>query len=271
MKKTSQKSEKSNTKMAPKSLLLAHQLRDKNVLVIGAGDVALTRLKKLIPTGCRITIIGPELNPKIRELYCNHCDPHTGIDEQWQLNGGVYRYIPTFFQDDLLSLYQDGVNSSWALILVCIPDGTISKHIYSLTKSKFGQQQLINVADNKPMCDVYFGANWEDESLQILISSNGAGPRFTALLRDEIGQMLSEFQLNKSVENLQELRSRVQHQARGPESTQFRMKWMSRCTETFGVRNCHKMDVDSLINLFQEMYNRRTLEFPSDTISRYSI
>ncbi|GAV47918.1 hypothetical protein ZYGR_0AI02140 [Zygosaccharomyces rouxii] len=257
--------------MKPKSLLLAHQLRNKNVLVIGAGDVALTRLKKLIPTGCKITIIGPEINPQLKESYCSHCDSNTGIDDQWQLNGGVYRYIPEKFQDDYLSLYQDGANSNWALILVCIPDGTISKHIYSLAKTKFGQQQLINVADDKPMCDVYFGANWEDESLQILISSNGAGPRFTALLRDEIGQMLSELQLSKSVEKLQVLRSSVQSRARGPKATKFRMKWMSRCTEIFGVRNCHQMDINSLLNLFQEMYSKGTLEFPSDTISKYSI
>lgn len=257
--------------MKPKSLLLAHQLRNKNILVIGAGDVALTRLKKLIPTGCRITLIGPELNPELKRLYCNHCDPNTGIDDQWVLNGSVYRYIPQEFQDDHLSLYQDGVNSNLALILVCIPDGTISKHIYSLAKAKFGQQQLINVADDKPMCDVYFGANWEDESLQILISSNGAGPRFTALLRDEIGQMLSELKLSESVEKLQVLRSSVQEIASGPESTKFRMKWMSQCTEIFGVRNCHKMDINSLVNLFQEMYAEKTLEFPSDTISKYSI
>lgn len=257
--------------MKPKSLLLAHQLRNKNVLVIGAGDVALTRLKKLIPTGCKITIIGPETNPKLKELYCSHCDPITGIDDQWRINGGVYRHISEEFQDGHLSLYQDGMNSNWALILVCIPDGVLSKHIHSLVKLKFGQQQLINVADDKPLCDVYFGANWEDESLQILISSNGAGPRFTALLRDEIGQMLSELQLSKSVENLQVLRSSVQNHAKGPKSTKFRMQWMSRCTEIFGVRHCHEMDINSLVNLFQEMYSEGTLEFPPDTISKYSI
>ena len=228
--------------MPPRSLLLAHQLRDKNVLVVGAGAVALTRLKKLIPTGCRITLVAPEVHEEIRGDYCQHVTVEAGrIDEQWQSHGGVYRLLESHFQDEHLSLYQDGVDSGWALILTCIPDGQASRHIYTLAKQKFGSQQLVNVADNKPLCDVYFGANWQDDSLQVLISSNGAGPRFTALLRDEIGSMLDELDLKTSLS---------------------RLKWVSRCTEIFGVRRCCKMLVPELVELFQKMHAADSLDFP---------
>ncbi|AQZ12811.1 MET8 (YBR213W) [Zygosaccharomyces parabailii] len=249
--------------MPPRSLLLAHQLRDKNVLVVGAGAVALTRLKKLIPTGCRITLVAPEVHEEIRGDYCQHVTVEAGrIDEQWQSHGGVYRLLESHFQDEHLSLYQDGVDSGWALILTCIPDGQASRHIYTLAKQKFGSQQLVNVADNKPLCDVYFGANWQDDSLQVLISSNGAGPRFTALLRDEIGSMLDELDLKTSLSRLQELRSRVRSLAPSAGATQFRMKWMSRCTEIFGVRRCCKMLVPELVELFQKMHAADSLDFP---------
>lgn len=251
----------------PRSLLLAHQLRDKDVLVVGAGAVALTRLKKLIPTGCRITLVAPEVHEEIKRVYCRHLDSSKGaIDEEWQPHGGVYRLIHSHFEDEHLLLNQNGVDSGWALILTCIPDAQVSRHVYTLAKQKFGSQQLVNVADDKPLCDVYFGANWEDDSLQVLISSNGAGPRFTALLRDEIGSMLSELDLNASLSRLQELRSQVRSLAPSAEATQFRMKWMSRCTEIFGVRRCCKMLVPELVQLFQTMYSAGSLDFPPTNV-----
>ena len=51
------------------SLQLAHRLFDRNILLVGAGEVALTRLLKLVPTGCKVTLVSPEIHEDIIKKY----------------------------------------------------------------------------------------------------------------------------------------------------------------------------------------------------------
>lgn len=257
--------------MGGKSLILAHQLNENNVLVVGAGEVALTRLRKLISTGARVTLVSPELHPTILKDYCSFFEDTSETDvvnTKWAPGQGVYRVIRDGFKMEYLSLYANGNDSGWSLILTCIPNKLLSEEIYRESKSKFGSQQTVNVADNPPLCDVYFGANLEFSSdqgsaMQIMISSNGMGPRYVALVRDEIRSMLEGIDFERSLQNLGELRSRVREIAHEDSDTKYRMGWMKGCTENFGIKNCDKMDIDKLVDLFQDMYvNNQATDFP---------
>lgn len=258
--------------MGGKSLILAHQLHDKNVLVVGGGEVALTRLKKLISTGTRVTLVSPEIHPTILKEYCGFVGQSTEtdvIDDDWKAGQGVYRVIRDHFKMEYLTLYTKGNDSGWSLILTCIPNKPLSEEIYHESKRRFGSQQTVNVADNPPLCDVYFGANLEfgngqGSSMQMMISSNGMGPRYVALVRDEIKSMLEGIDFEGSLKNLGELRSRVREIAHEDSDTKYRMNWMKSCTENFGIKNCEKMDVDKLVQLFDKMYvDDRNMIFPS--------
>lgn len=262
--------------MSYSSLQLSHQLESKHVLLIGAGEVALTRVKKLIPTGAKITLIGKEINPGIIDNYAGDFYDKTEIDQtniNWKPESQqIHRIITDEFQDNHLKLYaKNQYDSGIALILTCLPDQTLSEHIYALAKQWYGEQQMINVADVPQVCDFYFGANMDLDNgkLQVLVSSNGKSPRLTALVRDHIESCLVELPIGQSIDRLGELRSKIrtisdQFDGEKLSILKYRMKWIKTCTDMFGLQNCHLMDVPKLVELFCTMYTRNmSLEFPA--------
>lgn len=256
-------------------MILAHQLDGKNVLLIGGGEVGLTRLRKLISTGSKVTLVSPELHSTILKEYCQFkLDETDNIHPDWAEEGkkrSVYRVIKEEFKDEYLTLYRRGNDSGWSLILTCIPNRELSEKIYRDAKRLFGSQQIVNVADNPPLCDVYFGANLEfakksnqeDCFMQMMISSNGMGPRFVAMVRDEVQRMLEGIDFEKSLQKLGKLRSDVREVANKESDTKYRMEWIKKCTDTFGIKNCESIDDEKLLGLFKDMYiDDKSLDFP---------
>lgn len=293
------------------SLQLAHQLRDRHVLLVGAGEVSMTRVVKLIPTGCKITVISPEVHPDMWSYFDGQRE-HAVIDstdKNWSsTKGKIYRIIKRKFRDNDLILYGDGRDleksreaflcgkskeidwdlvkkrsgsNVWSLILTCIPDPLESEHIYRGAKLLFGEQMMCNVADNPPLCDFYFGSNvilGADEGqktlpIQIMISSNGNSPRFTALLKGQIEKQFGSIPVGPSVYKLGQLRSSVrkisdqfEKQIGRAQMIKYRMEWIRTCTDIFGVTNCHAIETDKLSELFQKMAAEKSLEFPTKEI-----
>lgn len=243
-----------------KSLQIAHQLVNKHILLIGGGDVAMTRIPKLLPTGCKITLIAPILHP---ELKLKYFDP-TKCGKNWTPESqSIYNIIEQPFKDGYLD-----IEEYWTLILTCIPNRIESERIFKLCKQKYGPQQMINVADIPHLCDFYFGANVSlttDGNLQILISSNGLSPRFTALIKDEIGSMFQDWELDGALEKLGQLRAKIRALTQSGIDIKYRMSWIKTCTDIFGLKYCHSIDVDKLVSLFEKMASMQpaSLEFPS--------
>ena len=49
-------------------------LEGKNVLVVGGGRIALRKVKTLIPTGARITVVAPQFDPEFDAALCRHSE-----------------------------------------------------------------------------------------------------------------------------------------------------------------------------------------------------
>ncbi|CCF59265.1 hypothetical protein KAFR_0G02310 [Kazachstania africana CBS 2517] len=244
------------------SLQLAHRLEDLNVLLIGAGKIASTRFPKLLPTGCKLTVVAREIDETFYESFVS--GQLEGTNEGWSsAKQEIYRIVRDEFKTEYLEL-----ENYWHIILVCISDIGRSESIYSECILKYGESQLINVADVPKFCNFYFGSNLNlaDDKLQILVSSNGASPRFTALVRNEIAKTFDDdLELSIAMTKLKELRSeirRLTNASREKTDIQFRMEWVRRCTDIYGLRYCHLLDVESLLELFSEMYSNRSLTFP---------
>ncbi|CAI4059131.1 hypothetical protein N7582_001294 [Saccharomyces uvarum] len=260
-----------------KSLQLAHQLKDKRILLIGGGEVGLTRLHKLIPTGCKLTLVSPTLHkaivPKFGKFIDREDHPEYRenakriVNPSWDSSKNeIYEYIHDEFKDEYLDLEDD--DDAWHIIMTCIPDHPESARIYHLCKERFGKQQLVNVADKPELCDFYFGANLEiGNRLQILISTNGLSPRFGALVRDEISNLFSQMgdlALEDAVVKLGELRRGIRLLAPSDKDVKYRMDWAKRCTDLFGIQHCHEIDVQRLLGLFKTMFQDQhcSLQFP---------
>ncbi|SCV01059.1 LAMI_0G09098g1_1 [Lachancea mirantina] len=302
------------------SLQLAHQLKGKNILLVGAGDVAATRIPKLLPTGCRLTVIAPEISDVIwkNSPFKKRSDEVDYTDRNWNPESGkIYRIVNRGFQNEDLICHGDGQssetskskflggleidvqelsldqnNSGWHMILTCIPDPQLSERIYRGAKILLGQHILCNVADNPPLCDFYFGSNvilgdknnkdakGLQRPIQILISSNGNSPRFTSLLKNEIEQNFGSLPIASGVGKLGQLRYKVRTisernkpaDCTQPKLIKYRMEWIRKCTDAFGVKGCHEIDVDKTSELFSEMFSRLSLDFPSQDkmVAEYS-
>ena len=238
------------------SLQLAHRLQEANVLLIGAGEVALTRIPKLLPTGCKLTIISPLIHSKIQETFPNQVsNGEISINGDWTPESQqTYRIIRDIYHRDQLD-----IEPVWSIILVCISDHIVSKEIYQDVQNKYGSGQMINVADVPPLCNFYFGANaiLANGHIQLLISTNGLSPRFGALIRDDIEERFESHavQLDEAISKLGELRETVRIIACNHDDVKLRMTWIKEITDRFGLANCYKMDVDKLAHLFTDTYS----------------
>ncbi|CAH01297.1 bifunctional precorrin-2 dehydrogenase/sirohydrochlorin ferrochelatase MET8 [Kluyveromyces lactis] len=252
-------------------LQLSHKLDGRHILLVGCGEVGYTRVLKLLPTGCKLTIISPEIHPKLTDLVNN---------DQYQ-PGQIYKYLARNFEEDDLVMYGNNQVSKvedlnkplgFHMVFTCLPDLKLSTRIYQLTKLKLGMGTLCNVADQPPLCDFYFGANLrlgdENFGLSIMISSEGMSPRFTALFKKELLSRYGDYPIKECVGKLSEVRERVrttsekyldQFDNDNAQLIKFRMEWLKALTDKMGIE-CYKLDTDKVIKLFEDMIKTKRFE-----------
>lgn len=174
------------------SLLIAWQLKDKRVLIVGGGVVASQRIESLLVTDALITIIAPAegLQVRTKELISEHSSRVVHFDRRFS---GA---------DDL-----DGVD----MALTALDDNKLSEEIVHLCRER---RIPVNVADIPPLCDFYFGAQIRDGPLQIMISTNGSGPRIAALIRTKLQEGLTG-QEGRAIEKVGALRDKLKERVPG--------------------------------------------------------
>ena len=107
------------------------------------------------------------------------------------------------------------------MVLVAIDDPAASTTIWKLCKEK---KVPANIADVPPECDFYFGSVHRDGPLQIMVSTNGKGPRLAASLRRFIAAQLPK-NCGNAIEAIGELRTKLRKVAPTPEDGPKRMRW----------------------------------------------
>lgn len=107
------------------------------------------------------------------------------------------------------------------MVLVAIDDPAASTAIWKLCKAR---RIPANIADVPPECDFYFGSVHRDGPLQVMVSTNGKGPRLAASLRRLIADQLPK-NAGNAIEAIGELRVRLRKLAPRPEDGPKRMRW----------------------------------------------
>ena len=137
-------------------------LRDRPVLVAGAGPVALRKARGLIEAGAKVTIVAPEALAEIAAL-------------------GAKLILRRYRATDLRGKF---------LVLAATNDRKVNASIAAQAK-KLGI--LVNVADAPEECDFLVPARVRDGSLQIAISTGGENPRVAKAMRKSMESLLGEF------------------------------------------------------------------------------
>ena len=107
------------------------------------------------------------------------------------------------------------------MVLVAIDDPAASTAVWKLCKER---RIPANIADVPSECDFYFGSVHRDGPLQIMVSTNGRGPRLAASIRKFIAKQLPS-NAGNAIEAIGSLRAKLRahapEQADGPK----RMAW----------------------------------------------
>lgn len=109
------------------------------------------------------------------------------------------------------------------MVLVAVDDPEASTQIWKLCKER---RIPANIADVPPECDFYFGSVHRDGPLQIMVSTNGKGPRLASTIRKHIAKTLPK-DAGKAIESIGALRVKLRQMAPKPEDGPKRMGWYS--------------------------------------------
>jgi siroheme synthase-like protein len=134
-------------------------LRNKPVLVVGAGKVALRKTRGLVEAGARVTVVAPEWEAEFETL-------------------GV-RMVPRHFRASDLQ---------HACLVFAATDDRQTNHRVAVAAK--GRGIPANVADSQPECDFILPARVTKGELQIAVSTGGASPRLAADLRRKLEDLL---------------------------------------------------------------------------------
>lgn len=221
-----------------RSLLIAWQLKDKNVLIIGGGDVAAQRVESILFTDAHITIISPAdgLHPRTQNFISTRSDRITHNDR-------LFAGPEELDNMDMVLTAVDDVNLSQEICEMC-------------RKAKIP----VNAADIPELCDFYFGAQIRDGPLQIMISTNGNGPRMTHLIKKKLEKALSGVE-GEAISKVGELRTRLKIRAPGVGGTasKQRMKWVTSLCDAWDMEDLATLDDTMMEQLLDEGWEKSSV------------
>lgn len=110
---------------------------------------------------------------------------------------------------------------SITMVLTAIDDSEASSQIWKLCKKK---RIAANIADVPPECDFYFGSMYRDGPLQIMVSTNGNGPKMANIVRKRIASSLPE-NIGTAIQQVGQLRKRLRVMVPAVEEGPKRMGW----------------------------------------------
>jgi len=206
--------------------LVAWQLKDKHVLIVGGGDVASGRIESVLVADAFITIISPNegLHP-LTEHYIESSNRITYHDRVFAGSG------------DLVDV---------DMVLTALDDVQKSHEICDMCRAL---KIPVNVADIPPSCDFYFGSQIRDGPLQIMISTNGQSPKLANVIKKRIKGSLPA-NAGEAVKRVGKLRAQLKERAPGVggDIGKRRMKWM--------VDVCTSWEMDDLALLDDGMIGK---------------
>lgn len=134
-------------------------LKDRPVLIVGAGRVALRKAKGLIEAGARVTVVAPAWESEFESL--------------------PLRLIPRRFRaSDLMGV----------MLVFAATDDRLTNHRIGIAAK--GKGVFANIADSAEECDFVVPARVQRGTVQVAVSTGGENPRLSAELRKRLEEVL---------------------------------------------------------------------------------
>ncbi|HEY6609635.1 MAG TPA: bifunctional precorrin-2 dehydrogenase/sirohydrochlorin ferrochelatase, partial [Pseudomonas sp.] len=133
-------------------LPLFHNLRGRQVLVVGGGEIALRKARLLAEAGARLRVVAPLIEEALRALV------EQGAGELYERG------------------YQERDLDGCALVIAATDDEPLNARV----SREAGARSLpVNVVDAPALCSVIFPAIVDRSPLMVAVSSGGDAPVLT--------------------------------------------------------------------------------------------
>jgi len=130
-------------------------------VVVGGGEVAERKVKRLLECDADVVVVGNGLTPKLEAMK----------------NDGSISHIPDNYQSD----YIEGAR----LVIGATNSDEINKRIYRDSRKR---GILVNIVDDPAKCDFIVPSVLQQGDLSIAISTGGKSPSLARNLREELEQ-----------------------------------------------------------------------------------
>jgi precorrin-2 dehydrogenase/sirohydrochlorin ferrochelatase len=139
------------------------KLNARPCTVVGAGNIAESKIESLLTAEASVTVIAPEALPRVRE---------------WAESGRLTWHQREYRHGDLAGAF---------LVVAGTATAEVNRAVY---KEASDANILCNAVDDPPFCDYYFPSVVRRGELQIAISTAGESPALAQRLRKELNAQL---------------------------------------------------------------------------------
>ncbi|KGX91812.1 NAD(P)-binding protein [Pontibacillus marinus] len=157
-------------------------LRGKDALIIGGGNVAYKRANLLCESEARITIVSPELSNQLKGMWQRK-------EVKWKKK--------KFEPEDLQGAY---------IVVIATNDTEVNEQVLHSAK----HVPFVNVASHAERGNVQFSNYISRGKLTISISTNGASPKLSSKIKKDLEKQFDE-RYEAYVDFLYECRQRIKH------------------------------------------------------------
>lgn len=139
------------------------KLRGRSVLMVGAGTVAAAKLRGLLGSGARVTVVASHASDTVRALGAR---------------GELELHERPFEEADV---------AGRLLVIAATNDSAINARIRRCCQER---GVLLNAVDDPDNCDFFVPGVVDRGAVQVAISTQGASPALVRVLREEIERVL---------------------------------------------------------------------------------
>lgn len=140
-------------------------LSDKNIVVVGGGNIATRRVKTLLQFTRNVTAVAPHLTPDLQELG----------------KAGMVTVVQrSVKRSDLTMAY---------MVIAATNDHKLNDEIYRVCKE---EGIYVNIADDKEKCDFYFPGIFMQDELVVGITASGLDHKKARRVRLAIEQAMTD-------------------------------------------------------------------------------
>jgi siroheme synthase-like protein len=141
------------------------EMAGRKTLVIGGGKVAQEKVAGLLNAGAAITVLSPELSPRLQSLAA----------------AGTIAYQP--------QAYFDGALTGYEVCFVATDDGAVNAAVAAEGKR---QGVWVNAADDPANCDFILPSVVRQGEVVVAASTGGSSPALARRLREDLTAFLSD-------------------------------------------------------------------------------